>query len=473
MRLRLTAFGARHIDQCRGWKLGATAARQGSIKTPSRLRDRLTVDDPDCAPSVPAPGNSGGGNAPTDPDPPPPPPPEPPRPNVLLILTDDQPAGHSMEVMPETRAVFAQNGTEFSRAYGTTPLCCPGRASIYSGKYPHNHGVHTVGNHPSGGKAFDASDSWQRQLDDLGYFTGLLGKYFVALPATQAPYFDRRVTIVPDSDDPVEMAEEADKFLDEAETADEVPWALVLSTTQPHGPWDGEPAVPSPLPEWQPPPSFLEEDLSDKHPAVAEDAARYIRFGPDFPEFVRTGQLKEIQQVDEMVGKVMSTLDSLDEKEDTLAIFTSDNGYMWGQHSLYHKTWPYIDSIQIPLYLSWPGHIDSGAVDDRLVANIDIAPTIQDALQIESEYPVDGRSLLSGFDRPSLLLEGPLDTSGRIPLWNAMLSDERHYVSWDDGFVEDYNLPADPYEMTAANIPDPGAEAAIQAALECVGSSCP
>src|ERR671911_1344194 len=93
------------------------------------------------------------------------------RPNVLLIVTDDHRDGEeSMSVLPETRRLFASGGTEFSNAYATTPMCCPSRASIFSGRYVHNHGV------TDNGSDLARPDlTWQRHLDEAGYQTALFG----------------------------------------------------------------------------------------------------------------------------------------------------------------------------------------------------------------------------------------------------------------------------------------------------------
>jgi arylsulfatase A-like enzyme len=391
------------------------------------------------------------------------------RPNVLLIITDDQRLDGSMAVMPSTWHEFGDRGTQFDNAYVTTPLCCPSRASIFSGKYPHNHGVRT-----NGGRGFDPSETWQRQLHDAGYFTGLFGKYFVEVTATQAPYWDRAAnTPAVDPNDGAWLAGQADSFLAQAEDDDARPWALVLATTNPHGPWDGRPQTFRPLPPWQPPPSFQEQDLSDKNPAVSAEAARFVPRGDGWPIEVRDGQRTELEQADEMVTSVMGTLDRLDERRDTLAIFVSDNGYLWGEHGLYHKLWPYLESVRVPMMMSWPGHVAEGAHDTRIVANIDLAPTIMQAAGVTPGYRPDGRSLFSSYDRPWLLLEGPLDPLDHVPDWTSLVDEHQQYIEWGDGFVEHYSLDADPYELQAQNAPDPQLSARLAAAAACAGSDCP
>lgn len=106
-------------------------------------------------------------------------------PNVLIILTDDQRATGTMGVMPETRRVFKRNGTRFTRAFATTPLCCPSRASIFTGRYAHNHGVKNNDSVAS----LDHRSTLQRYLKHAGYRTGIFGKFLNSSPMkTDPPY---------------------------------------------------------------------------------------------------------------------------------------------------------------------------------------------------------------------------------------------------------------------------------------------
>jgi arylsulfatase A-like enzyme len=441
IRLRLTRSGSRELRRCRG----AALRLRGSFSAHGDRRKRgartpLELDSSACT-----------------------------RPNVLLIITDDQRATGTLEVMENTRREFVDRGTQFTQAFATTPLCCPSRASIFSGLYPHNHGVLQ-----NGGENFDADLTWQRYLDDAGYFTGLFGKYFVNVSAADAPHFDRRrATVYDDPDEPRLIAGYARDFLQEAEARDARPWALVLATSAPHAPWNGLPDVLEPIPAWQHTASFQEADLSDKHPAVATEAARFEPLGPDYPIEVRDGQLTELQLADETVGAVMGDLDRLDERRDTLAIFISDNGYQWGDHGLYHKLWPYLESVQIPLIVSWPGRVAEGIEDSRLVANLDLAPTILDAARVQTPLAFDGQSLFSAESRQWLFMEAPIDVSGRMPLWTAAYDGDRHYVEWEDGFVESYDLATDPAEISASNAADPALGGLLDAASSCSGASCP
>src|SRR5688572_23696620 len=100
-----------------------------------------------------------------------------PRPNVLLIVTDDQRAEDTLQVMPSTRRIFGRGGTKFGNAVTTTPTCCPSRATIMSGRYAHNHGVWHNNNNQDQLDQLDTDSLLAHQLSRAGYRTGIVGKY--------------------------------------------------------------------------------------------------------------------------------------------------------------------------------------------------------------------------------------------------------------------------------------------------------
>jgi len=373
-------------------------------------------------------------------------------PNVLLIVTDDQRDGdESMAVMPETRRLFAEQGTAFSNAYATTPMCCPSRASIFSGRYVHNHGV------TSNGSDLARPDlTWQRHLDEAGYETAIYGKYLNSWldrkPRAAIPYFDDswQGYDAKHEKNPLEaerfITERAAGFLEQAERSDARPWAMVLSTRSPHAPYRYPDRFDRDVGSFAPKAS-VRDDLSDK-PAIVRRAAhalrRRIRHGAKSlePRNVYAGQLRELMAVDEMVGEVFERLRDLSEDDRTVAIFVSDNGFFWGEHSLRGKKFPYRESVEVPLYVRWPGRMSAGTVDGRLVANIDIAPTIMHAAGVTPRYRPDGRSLLDpSWARQGLLLEGPKR------LWRSYLTPRGQYIRWRGGPREYYDMGRDPLQQ--------------------------
>jgi arylsulfatase A-like enzyme len=421
------------------------------------------------------------------------------RPNIVVFVTDDQP--RDLVTMPKTRSWFQDAGTDFTNAWVTTPLCCPSRSSIFSGRYAHNTGVHTNSSTQEV-QAFDQHATIQRRLHDEGYHTAMTGKYLNSWDLTEPPpYFDRFAlhnggatysdpkvnadgTVKTVSGfEPDVLASFANSYLDGFEADDATPWFLYVATKAPHDPFKPAPRyVDAPVPGWDGNPAVFETDRSDKPPVVRQQTKTFADGSS-----IREQQLRCLMAADDMVNKVMSHIDALGE-QDTLAIFISDNGLMWGEHGVAgHKRLPYPQSASVPLLMRWPGHVATGASDARLAANVDLAPTIAGAVGITPDYVMDGTSLLKPSARDALQLEywkSPDNTS--FPTWASIVTPTEQYTEWyqDDAvtmtFREDYDLANDPWENEnlladgdPSNDPDTTAIAArLQSARTCAGSAC-
>ena len=399
-------------------------------------------------------------------------------PNVLVILTDDQRAG-TLDVMPKTRRIFGEGGTLFLNGFVTTPLCCPSRATILSGRYDHNNGV--MGN--ADALKLDQDATIERYLQDAGYRTGIIGKFLNTWPLDRNPwrwdtwdifnngYFEtswnvqgRQETV--DRYSTSFISDQAVRFLRQSESNDTQPWFLYAAPSAPHDPW-----IPAPkyahasLPHFVRNPAMLEADLSDKPPwvrhAIKLTRARIARN--------RADQLRTLVSVDDMVGRVFRVLRDLGEDRDTLAFFLSDNGFLWGEHGvagdrseretsptkITGKRLPYTQSIHVPFLMRWPGHVRTGVLDPRFVANVDIAPTIMDAagLTPSPSTPMDGRSLLAGRTRDRMFFEYFLDPLYPvIPTWASVRTPTLQYVEYYGPggkivFREYYDLVTDPFQL--------------------------
>ena len=423
------------------------------------------------------------------------------RPNVLIVMTDDQ-RSTTLKSMPKMRKIFQKGGTEFTHAYATTPVCCPSRASIMTGWYAHNHGVLSNGQVGE----FDQSPTLQRYLKEQGYFTGVAGKFLNLWDVERSPdYFDRWAVMEDDYDriyydftvnmngtvrdvhdrySTTWLGDSVDRWLGEFEEQDDDrPWYVYLAPFAPHQPATPEPKYAnSPVRLYRGNPALEEQDRSDKSIYVQNRT-----IGLNAARKVRRVQLRTLPSVDDMVESVFDTLKRYDEDRDTLAIFMSDNGHMWGEHHLASKRWPYTDSIEIPLLLRWPGHVKAGGIDNRLVANIDVLPTVLDALGVwpDEAYPADGRSMLEPGKRKRLLLENWFYDHG-APTWAATLTKDYEYIEYyeeDDSleFTEYYNLRKDPYQLEnllydrdSLNDPDvPGLSERLAKDRECPVGECP
>jgi arylsulfatase A-like enzyme len=423
-----------------------------------------------------------------------------PRPNILLIVTDDQRAG-TLGVMPHTTERFVRSGTRFSRAFTTTPLCCPSRVTMFTGRYAHNHGIFSNREDPQ--TLASRQDSMvQRRLHDAGYRTGLVGKFVNNWPNDRNPAnFDRWVTTpfttfsggewnvngslqVIDQNSTTFIGRRTVGFLRSSEQADAAPWFLQVGFMAPHFPATVEPRYQDvPIPPLRLNAGMREADRRDKPPYV--QARRVAK--KNVIEGRRARQLRSLVAVDDQVRRIMSTIDQLGETENTLAIFVSDNGYLWGEHGLFAKSTPYLQSARIPMFMTWPGALARGATDDRLSGIIDIAPTILSAAGLQPPSELDGMDLLDPASaRNRLLLEFRQVDLIPVPTWSAVLT-KRHsfveYVNEAGGvtFREFYRLRSDPQQLVNVladgdrdNDPNVARLSSLLRDLRaCSGTSCP
>lgn len=393
------------------------------------------------------------------------------RPNVLIIMTDDQHLD-TLAAMPTTRRLFLSEGTAFSNAFVTTPLCCPGRVSVYTGQYAHNHGVLTN----RGATKLLSLLTLQRYLRATGYLTGVTGKWLNSRPLrTPPPHFDRWAISNGGYNDvrfningkirlkhrytTNFIKETALRFLNYfARIRDRKPWALIVNLSAPHNPWTPHPKyADAPVEPFSSNPAIEEaserDGLADKHPAVAAQQTNLSAL-PD----VWAAQQRTLLSVDELVQALFQALNNQREANRTLAFFMTDNGFLVGEHGILNKFLWYLPSVRTPLMMRWPGGgIPAGAVDGRLVANIDVAPTILEAARIRPSVAMDGRSLLSPEARDRLLLEswgGVRTLDDPWPTWAGLITTDRQYVetfgeeSGEVEFREFYDLTRDPWQLT-------------------------
>jgi arylsulfatase A-like enzyme len=413
------------------------------------------------------------------------------RPNLLVIVTDDQRADGTMQMLPTVRRYFEQEGTRFRNSFTAIPLCCPARASIFTGRYAHNHGVHN--NYMTG--KLDESTTVQRHLQDAGYTTSITGKFLNQWPPKRDPdyfdrwaiflegeYYDRQwnmdgdVAIHPEYTNDI-LKQKTIEFLDDFESDDDKPWFMYVGTSAAHAPFTPEPLYSNAdVGRWKGNPAFHEEDTSD-HPSFIVTEGRR--------RFVRRNQLRTLMSVDDLVELLVQKLTELGELDDTLAIFTSDNGMQWGEHGFTGKRLPYTPSVRVPLYVRWPGRLGAGDVDSRLVANVDLAPSLLDAAEARAPSSMDGRSFFSPDRRKLVFIEHWRDRDTTVPDWALVRTRTEHYVEFYRRdrtiFREYFDVTQDPWQLhnllgddSKANDPPRKALSRRLARLRtCRGSVCP
>lgn len=377
------------------------------------------------------------------------------RPNVIVVMTDDQAPG-LIKALPSVQRLIGGRGASFENAIVSYPLCCPSRASFLTGQYAHNHG--TLGNGPRSGGGYRALIDRRRNLaawfQASGYETAFVGKWLNGLrtPRVAPPGWTQWHGLVGAGGEGLSSFYDFDIFEPDGSPRHygSAPrdyqtdvltreYALPLISEQAvtpgsfflwlayHPPHDGlgrndsagrrcsigdptvrggrQSAIPAPrhakrfaharVPR---PPSFNEKDVSDK-PAFIQ---RGDPLGPRDLEVVtlnyRCG-LAALLSVDESVEALVDALERTGQLDNTILVFTADNGMLGGEHRIKAaKNRPYEEALRVPLMIRGPG-VAADLVSDDLVANIDLAPTLLDlaGVQIPPELDriVDGTSLAS------------------------------------------------------------------------------
>jgi arylsulfatase A-like enzyme len=418
-------------------------------------------------------------------------------PNLLVVMTDDQRADGTMAVMPETRRRVGRQGVTFTQAHATTPKCCPSRASFFTGRYAHNHGV--ISN--SRGANLDQSQTVQRLVQLRGYRTAIFGKYLNAWPVeVNPPFFDEWAisnggyeNTFWNMDGRVRrkhrystdlVADQAVKFIRQADRRDDAePWLAWVTPYAPHLPsTPAERHLDAPLPFFPLTPAMQETDLTDKPDFLEKARNEETRLA-----IARDDGRRSLMAVDQMVGRLMNELKKRKETASTLVVFTSDNGFMLGEHGgVVGKDLPYPASTRIPLLVRWPGHFRPRRTSAKLVANIDVATTLLDAAGVDRQ--TDGRSLLERGRRQSLLVESrgsyAEDRAPRLPAFQSLRTANFRYAEYyrhntsDLIFREYYDLRDDPWELeNQAEALSPERRAELSQQLKdfgaCKGRACP
>jgi arylsulfatase A-like enzyme len=434
------------------------------------------------------------------------------RPNILFVMTDDQPK-NTMMAMPEVRGRVRDLGMSLPNAYVSESLCSPSRASILRGQYPHNTGVLRNGPPRGGVQTFRAKEgstvaTW---LSHQGYSTALVGKYMNGYDASYKPpgwsYWYAKADAstsgekVRENDHVIDFAGKpgnwGDRFkarsmdyLDrKTDQASDGPFALFFWTGQPHlraGDYADRYANMYSHATLDAKPSFDEGDVSDK-PRWVRNLGRIGDHDRAQLKQWRRNQLRSVRQVDDTVGAMLDLLKRRGELGNTYVVFTSDNSTHMGEHRWFGehgaKSTAYEEAANVPMFVRGPG-IRAGSSSDKLVLNNDLAPTFA---QIAGRTPpsfVDGRTLLpmlkgnSTTWRTTVLNERPAKDGNPIPPYHASITQRYTYVEYGTGEKELYDRANDPYELASKHNNDAyaGTKTALSDRLlalkRCAGASC-
>ena len=353
------------------------------------------------------------------------------QPNIVFIMSDDH-AAHAISaygsVINETPHIdrLGAEGMRFDNAFCTNAICAPSRAAILTGTYNHVNEVTTLT------APFDATQvSFPALLQDAGYQTALFGKWHLGHGGVHDPVGFDTWEVLPDQGeyhDPTFLSPSGsrvrrgyatdlitDSALDWLDDRDDTrPFCLLVHHKAPHRPWEPDARHANlyadkdiPLP-----PTFFDDyshrasaaenarmrvardltptDLKESPPPglSEEEHARwaYQRYLKDY--------LRCVASVDDNVGRLLDYLSGEGLADDTLVVYTSDQGFFLGDHGWYDKRFMYEESLRMPFLVRYPGVVDAGSVCDELVVNVDFAQTFLALAGVPAPSRMQGHSLL-------------------------------------------------------------------------------
>lgn len=435
------------------------------------------------------------------------------RPNIVVIVVDDMrvdeygAGGHPYLETPNIDSL-AKNGVMFNKAYHVTPLCSPNRASLVTGQYVSRHGIL---DNTSRGNASQRLNLFAKDLQAAGYRTAHIGKWHMGTDPTPRPGYDYWVSFKgqgksydPDLFEDGRMhqvkgyvtdifTDRAVNFIDDSSQAKK-PFFLYIGHKAVHpeieqradgtarsdtnekqfimadrhkGRYKGKTLKRSPSHGYQ------EEVLAQK--PVVREALAYRKEQMDksalWTGLVDRGvadltiqkRAEMMLAVDESLGIIIDTLAKQGVLNNTMIIFTSDNGTFYGEHdlSIEHRL-PYEELVRAPLLIQYPNTIDAGQRLNGFAQSIDIAATSLDVAGLDIPSRVQGKSLMPLMTgekkqiRDTVYMEfysheNPFSWTSQLD-YRAIQKGGYKYIRWiryeeEDGGAELYDLKNDPYEM--------------------------
>jgi arylsulfatase A-like enzyme len=348
------------------------------------------------------------------------------RPNLVFVMSDDHAAhaigayGSAINDTPHLDRL-AREGMRFTRAFCTNAICTPSRAAILTGTYNHINGVTTLDTPMD-----NTLETYPKILQQSGYRTAVFGKWHLGHgPAHDPTGFDDWAVLPdqgeyhnPDFYTPAGGVRKpgyvtdiiTDMALDWVGDVDE-PFALMVHHKAPHRAWEPDAAHALMYEDVDiPEPSTLFDDHATRSEAARAALCRMLDLElADFKIPVPPGMteseevrwryqryikeyLRVIASVDDNVGRLLDRLDELGLAENTIVVYTSDQGFFLGDHGWFDKRFMYEESLGMPLLIRYPARVEPGSVASGFVTNVDYAPTFLELAGIEVPDWMQGRS---------------------------------------------------------------------------------
>jgi len=394
-------------------------------------------------------------------------------PNILFIMSDDHAAPAisaykgflSSVIRTPNIDRLAEEGKLFENCFVTNSICTPSRACILTGKYSHENGCRTLSN------VFDNTQlTFPKLLQKAGYHTAIIGKwhlkaeptgfdYYNVLPG-QGRYFDPQFK---EKGVPWQRGREGSKQYKGYATGiitdialehlknrpQDKPFCLLLHHKAPHDMWEYDEKHAHLYEDVEiPEPENLFDDYQNRGEAIKRATQK---IGMEETLFLHKTQgnqfdnvraelsklpareqkrrayqifikayLRCVASIDENVGRVLDYLDQSGLAENTIVVYTSDQGVFLGEHGLFDKRFMYEESIRMPLIVRYPREIKPGSVNDDIVLNIDFAETFLDYAGLPVPVEMQGRSL-----RP--LLQGRTPMNWRTSMYYRYWMHRPHF----------------------------------------------
>jgi arylsulfatase A-like enzyme len=356
------------------------------------------------------------------------------RPNIVFIMADDH-TSQAWGCYESRLASFiktphidrlAREGARLTNCFCTNSICVPSRASILTGQYSHVNGVKTLR------EALDPSaDNVAKRLQRAGYQTALVGKWHLKKPPAGFDYWNIikgqgryhnpvMYEIDPDKGVVQQGAYSTDVFTDKAlswlgRRGGEKPFCLMLHFKATHEPWQyhsrhadlyADVDLPEPEtllgptgPQGSVVPGWPLEILTQRMLRGGHGGGR-LQVDSDDPQVVRRATyqkfakdfLRCVAAIDENIGRVLQYLDQRQLTENTVVIYTSDQGYFLGEHNYFDKRFMLEESLRMPFVVRYPQEIKPGTLLDDIVLNVDFAPMFLDYAKAEVPATIQGRS---------------------------------------------------------------------------------